>query len=67
MEVRPLQAIISIVVVSIILIVAAIIALAPVIGGYPTEKFTEHLKLWGSLHSGLVGLIVGYYFHKRGD
>ena len=65
MKVSRLQAIISILVVSTFLIVTSIIALAPVIGGYPTEKFTKHLQEWSSLYSGIIGLIIGYHFPKK--
>ena len=64
MKVTTVQAIISILIVSVFIIVTAIIALAPVVGGYPPEEFTTHLQHWGSLYSGIVGLIIGYYFPK---
>lgn len=64
MEVSKVQAIISILVVATFIVATGIIALAPVIGGYPPEGYTEHLKSFASLYSGIIGLIVGYYFGK---
>ena len=56
------RGIITILIISVALIVMALIALAPIFGGYPTADFTDHLKTWGSLCSGLVGSVVGFYF-----
>lgn len=64
MEVSKLQAIISILVIAAFILVTGIIALAPVIGGYPPEGYTEHLKTFASLYSGIIGLIVGFYFGR---
>lgn len=64
MQVSKVRAIISILVVAAFIITTAIIALTPVVGGYPAKEFTEHLKTFSSLYSGIVGLIVGYYFGK---
>lgn len=64
MRVSTLQAVISIMVLSTFLIVTGIIALTPVVGGYPTEPYTEHLRSFAALYSGIVGLILGYYFGK---
>lgn len=65
MKIELLQAILSILVVLVFLLVTAIIALTPVLGGYPPEPFTEHLKAFASLYSGIIGLIIGYFFGKR--
>lgn len=65
MKISKLQAILSILIVGVFLIVTAIIALTPVLGGYPPEPFTEHLKTFSSLYSGIIGLIIGYFFGKQ--
>jgi len=65
MNISIVRAIISIVVVLGFFIVSAGIVLTPVIGGYPPEPYTDHLKTFGSLYSGIVGLIIGFYFGKR--
>ncbi|MBY6223160.1 hypothetical protein [Ferrimonas balearica] len=64
MSVSKVQAIVSILVVFSFLLVSAIIALAPILGGYPASESTPHLQAWGALYSGIVGLIIGYYFPK---
>jgi len=65
MEIGKVQAIISIVVVAAFILITGIIALTPVIGGYPPDGYTEHLKTFASLYSGIIGLIVGFYFGKK--
>lgn len=67
MRVTTLQAILSIVIVVVFLSVTAIVALTPVLGGYPPEPFTEHLKIFSSLYSGIIGIIVGFFFGRRSD
>lgn len=67
MKLSTLQAILSILIVAVFLGVTAIIALTPVLGGYPPEPFTEHLKAFSALYSGIVGLIVGFFFGRRSD
>ena len=65
MTISKVRAIISIVIVIGFFVVSAGIVLTPVVGGYPPEPYTEHLKTFGSLYSGIVGLIIGFYFGKR--
>ena len=65
MKISMLQAILSILIVGVFLAVTTIIALTPVLGGFPPEPFTEHLQTFASLYSGIVGLIVGFFFGKR--
>jgi hypothetical protein len=67
MRVSTLQAVLSILIVLVFLAVTAIVALTPVLGGYPPEPFTEHLKTFSSLYSGIIGLIVGFFFGRRSD
>lgn len=67
MKVSTLQAVLSILIVAVFLLVTAIVALTPVLGGYPPAPFTEHLKTFASLYSGVVGLIVGFFFGRRHD
>ena len=67
MRISILQAILSILIVVVFLVVTAIVALTPVLGGYPPGPFTEHLKTFTSLYSGIIGLIIGYFFGKRND
>lgn len=67
MKISILRAIISILIVVVFLVVTAIVALTPVLGGYPPEPYTEHLKTFSSLYSGIIGLIVGYFFGKRSN
>ena len=64
MEVNKIQAIISIIVIVAFIIITGIIALTPVIGAVPPTGYTEHLKTFASLYSGIIGIIVGYYFGR---
>lgn len=67
MKVSTLQAILSILIVAVFLTVTAIVALTPVLGGYPPGPFTEHLKTFATLYSGVIGIVIGYYFGRRSD
>lgn len=64
MKISKLQAIISIMVISFFLIMSSIIALVPVVGGYPPQGYTEHLKAYSAMYSGIIGIIIGFYFGK---
>jgi hypothetical protein len=66
MKIAQLRSLLSIAVVIVFVLVSAIVALTPVVGGYPPEPYTDHLKTVGSLYSGIVGLIIGYFFGERG-
>jgi hypothetical protein len=65
MKISKLQAILSILIVSIFSLVTAIVALTPVLGGYPPEPYTEHLETFASLYSGIIGIIIGFFFGKQ--
>ncbi len=65
MKVSTVQAILSILIVVVFLSVTVIITLTPVLGGYPPEPFTEQLKTFVSAYSGIIGLIVGFFFGRR--
>lgn len=67
MKVSRLQAVLSIMVVGVFLAVTAIVALTPVLGGYPPAQYSEHLKTFSSLYSGIVGLVVGFFFGRKTD
>jgi branched-subunit amino acid permease len=67
MKVSRLQSVLSIMVVGVFLAVTAIIALTPVIGGYPSDSYTEHLKTFSTIYSGIVGLIVGFFFGRKAE
>jgi hypothetical protein len=65
MKVTLLQAILSILVVGAFVLISAVIALTPVVGGYPPQPYTELLKTYSTLFSGVVGLVIGFFFGKR--
>ena len=65
MKISTLQAVLSILIVLVFLGVTAIVALTPVLGGYPPEPYTEHLKTFSSLYSGIIGLIIGFFFGRH--
>jgi hypothetical protein len=67
LTVSRVQAILSIIVVTAFVSVSTIVALTPVLGGYPPPEYTEHLRTFASLYSGVVGLILGYYFGQKGS
>jgi len=63
--VTKLQALLSIIVVVSFVFVTCVVALTPVVGGYPPAPYTEHLKTFASLYSGVVGLVIGYFFGQK--
>lgn len=65
MNVSKLQATLGIVVVVVFVFVTGVVALTPVVGGYPPAPYTEHLKTFASLYSGIVGLVIGYFFGQK--
>jgi len=65
MEISKVQAIISILVVAAFVITTGIIALTPVLGAAPAGEYTEHLKTFASIYTGILGLIVGFYFGRN--
>jgi hypothetical protein len=67
MKLTFIQGFLSILTVTVFLLVTAIIALAPILGGYPPDQYTEHLKTFASLYAGIIGLIVGFFFGRRLD
>lgn len=67
MKISTLQAVLSILIVAAFLAVTVIVALTPVLGGYPPEVYTEHLKTFATLYSGIIGLIVGFFFGRHAD
>lgn len=64
MLISRVQAIIGITLVAGFVLTAVVIALTPAVGGYPVAEYTEHLKTFSSTFSGLVGIVVGYFFGK---
>jgi len=64
MNVNKMQAIISILVIAVFVIATCIIALIPILAERNPQLYTEHLKTFASLYSGIIGIIVGYYFGK---
>ncbi len=57
--------VISITIISAFMLVCGTLALAPVLGGYSPAEYAdsmEVLKSYGSLFSGIVGIILGRYF-----
>ncbi|GKS69656.1 hypothetical protein W03_16600 [Nitrosomonas sp. PY1] len=67
MKINTLQAILSILIVTVFLGVTAVVALTPVLGGYPPEPYTEHRKTFSALYSGIIELIVGFFFGRHLD
>ena len=65
MLISRVQAVLSILVVAAFVTVSCVIALTPVVGGYPAKEYTEHLKTFASLYSGVVGLVLGYFFGQK--
>jgi hypothetical protein len=64
-NVRPLLAL---VVVIGVLLVCALLALLPLLGGVQNpQDYVSMLKDFGGLFSGIIGMVLGYYFGKSGS
>ena len=64
METSKVQAIISIIVVAGFVIFTGILGIVPVLADLELPGYTEHLKTFASIYSGITGLIIGYYFGR---
>lgn len=62
MNTDKVRSIIAIIVVSCIMLVISLIALESVLFG--SELNIDLLKTWSSLWTGVLGVILGYYFGK---
>ncbi|CAM2145983.1 conserved protein of unknown function [Pararobbsia alpina] len=65
MTTEKVTSIMSLMVVGCFVFTSSLVVIAPVLTGKPTAEYTEHLKTYWSLYSGIIGLIVGFYFGKR--
>lgn len=65
MNSEKVTSIISLMVVGCFLVTSSLVVLAPVLTGKPPGDYTEHLKTYWSLYSGIMGLIIGFYFGKK--
>ncbi len=59
-----IRAILALSVFGVFLIGSMFIAILPIVRGLPAEAYTEHLKTFTAMYSGIVGAVVGYYFGK---
>lgn len=64
MEPRKVTATLSLLVVGAFVLTTTLVTLAPVLTGKPPETYNELLKDYWSLFSGIMGLIIGFYFGK---
>ncbi len=68
MDITTIRAIISIVVRTVFMLVSGIIAIYTFAndlkGTYPDHLPAQHLKEYFSMFTGIIGIIIGYYFGK---
>lgn len=66
MEVSKIQAILAISVVGTFAIVVLSLMLAPLLGvqAPPGTDYADLVKIFSSAYSGIVGIVLGYYFGK---
>jgi len=65
MNASQMRAYLAISVFTVFLVGSAFIALVPIVRGLPADAYTEHLKTFTAMYSGVVGAIIGYYFGKQ--
>lgn len=59
------KAIISLVLVIAFVITSSLLAIIPPLTGAPAGEYTEQLQNYWTLYSGVIGVIIGYYFGKK--
>ena len=65
MSLSRLQAILGIMIVGFFLVVSAALLLVPLFGELPPEGYSDALDKFSSLSSGIVGMVVGFFFGRR--
>lgn len=66
MKVETVRGVLALIVVGGVLIIAAILFLLPVLGGVQNvAEHRENAKEFVAVFSGIVGVILGYYFGKK--
>ena len=65
MKINKVRGFLAIIIVTSIMLVISLIALEPLLIGSKINM--ELLKTWSSIWSGVLGIILGYYFGKRDD
>ena len=66
MQISKAQLILSILLIVAFIVPTWIIGITPVFTGDSLTEFTEYLLKFASIYSGIIGIIVGYYFGKGG-
>lgn len=64
---EKVKSIISLLIVGSFVITATLLALIPVLKGDPAGAYTDHIKEFWALYSGVIGVIIGYYFGSNQD
>lgn len=64
MKVSKLITLLSLITVTTTILVTIIIALLPLFSKIPDREYTEHLQAFGSIYSGIIGVIFGYFIGK---
>ena len=67
MNINKVRAIISLVLIITFAVTSSILAIIPPIKGAPAGAYTEPLQQFWTLYSGVIGVIIGYYFGKHED
>jgi hypothetical protein len=60
-----MQAALGIMIVGFFLVVSAALLLVPLFGGLPPEGFSAALDKYVSVSSGIVGMVVGFFFGRK--
>lgn len=65
MKTEKLKAIISLILITAFVLTSSILALIPPLKGAPAGEYTAHMQNYWTLYSGVIGVIIGYYFGKK--
>jgi len=65
MNIEKVRSVLAITVVSGVLVISGLLVLLPLLGGVQNAmQYTDVLKDFSGIFSGIVGTIIGYYFGK---
>ena len=62
MDLKSPRFILSLIIVGAFVLITVIFAIAPILAGTSLDEVTKNFNLFSSAYSGIVGIIVGFYF-----
>lgn len=69
MEIKNIRAILAIIIVGVFMVITAVMALYPILTDSPVDlnAYADFLSKIASVYTGIIGVIVGFYFGRKSD